>query len=173
MENAAYTNLYTASGVEPLKVHHYPRVELTKQQKDWVRERDEGECQFPLSHICHGLIQLHHILPMSWGLNFEDMTPKEINSSENIISLCSDIHVGDPNKLPDPNVLHPEMRHAKIDYRMGDKDAFSKIGRHHRDLMSYGLKYWHARNDEHMLEVVRDRIYQMRDMRPYPQKRGE
>lgn len=179
MERLQGTIQFTDSGlVVPVGgVRHYPRVELTKQQKDWIRERDtengEPSCQFPLAHLCHGIMNLHHVIPMSWGLNFEGMTPQEVNGPSNIITLCEAIHIGDPNHVADPNIVHPDMRHAKQDYRVGDKDSFSKMARHHRELMGFGLKYWFSLNDQRLQEVIHDRMYKMRHMRPYPGKRGD
>lgn len=101
MERLQGTIQFTDSGlVVPVGgVRHYPRVELNKQQKDWVRERDEESCQFPLAHLCHGIMNLHHVIPMSWGLNFEGMTPSEVNDASNILNVCEAIHSANAFRL--------------------------------------------------------------------------
>jgi hypothetical protein len=148
------------------------RVDLKKDQKDWVRERDDWACQFPLAHICFGMLQVHHILAQYYARAFLGLSEELVNDPKNLITLCENIHVGVNPKRLDPNTIHSDFAQARRDYAV-DKRAFEDVSDRHRELTKLGLKYWFSNNDQLLFKIASERTHLMRirSGREYPSRR--
>jgi len=66
------------------------RVEITPDQRSWVHERDNHECQ-----NCHkvkgGGLHIHHIVAFSYAY-FLGWSIKRINAPTNLVLLCKSCH---------------------------------------------------------------------------------
>lgn len=167
MESRAGHNQVEVSAIEqaflkpadlylPLNIPDYVRMNVTRQQKAWVKERDNWECQFPLSHLCFGEIQVHHIIAQYYAQAWLGLLEMAVNSPSNLITLCENIHIGvNVRKEPDVNLVHPDHFEARKKYRAGNKLAFQQVAIGHKQMTLEGLKYWNDTNDD-LLKVVAD-----------------
>ncbi len=115
--------------------------------RDGIIRRDGGRCQFPVQREADGPITIcgrkdrlhvHHVNPRGNG---------GANMPANLITLCEAHHI---------DVIHPDMARARRDYRRGDKNAYRKTVKQHKEKAARGEIYW---NDEwdHELSYRADR----------------
>lgn len=66
------------------------RVELSTQQKNWIRKRDNETCQL-CKQVKGGTLHVHHIVAFSYAY-FLGWSIKRINAPTNLILLCIQCH---------------------------------------------------------------------------------
>jgi hypothetical protein len=126
---------------------------FNRKQKEWIRERDDNHCQFPVLWTNHGYtpcgkekyLQVHHVTPQRWARSVLKWPKDKIDSPDNGITLCSDHH---------QNVVHnPDMPLAKANYHR-DKKSYQKAFRRRDELIEEGKVYWNTAFDALFRRIV-------------------
>jgi hypothetical protein len=123
------------------------RVEITKSQREYILDRDEHHCHFPIRHTSETYrpcrladnLEIHHITPYRWAqvrLNWET---DEINNPNNLLTLCRFHH---------RRVIHPDLYQAQMNYGALGKEAFEQVFSYRRTLTDKGIPYWFAIYDD-------------------------
>ncbi len=148
----------------------YKRTDFTKEQRNWIRRRDNFQCQHPVEHEHKGNLQVHHILAQAYAQLGLELPPDMINVPENAMTLCENIHVGvDLREPAHPEMLHPDHFQARQDYAQ-DKQSFQKVAEKHREMAKRRIKYWFTKNDDSMtaLSIYNTRQEERKYNHPYP-----
>lgn len=113
---------------------------LTREQREWVLERDSYECQMFRFHEgrweqCGSRrnLEVHHILPQRW-MSFH-LPTRAKHVPTNLITLCRDCcHSG-------PMGIHPDMWTARRNYK-NNNNSFKEAFEHRDELVGKGIPYW-------------------------------
>lgn len=146
----------------------YARIDLTQQQKRYLKERDIS-CQFPFHHVCTGILHLHHVIPQMYAQIVRNENMYEINDRTRILRVCENIHVGMLGIAAHPDLIHPDQLQAKKNYAV-DRHSFQDVSLKHRQLAFDKQPYWNGQNDEEMLDIAafNTRIYERKFQVSYP-----
>lgn len=147
-------------------------VGYTQKQKEWIKKRDNYECQFvnlddEPPKICgsNDYLEVHHILPVAYATLFYNMPPEEINVAENAILLCKECHL---KKIhPDFGIL------ARRHYKFSD-ESYDRVLTQHTALAKEGVPYWQTDWDSMLSMIARLRTYEYLSNNPndpFPSKR--
>lgn len=142
---------------------------FTKEQKDWFKERDNNECQFPVvikdgSYKPCGRktsLQLHHgIVPQRWGKE-KGYDQEDLDVPENGIYLCESHHQG---------IVHNDMLIAKLAYGK-NKEAYAQAFKDREKAILDGKKYWNSSWDYWFYRIImaRNKMF----AKPYPYRRKQ
>lgn len=116
---------------------------LTKRQRQWVIDRDVGQCMWHTYYPGKGLVRcpnktnlhVHHIKPHRWlARKFTNV----IELPENLITLCKNHHIGR---------IHPDMHAALRNYHR-DRASIKKVFSKRDELVAQGVPYWVQRWDD-------------------------
>lgn len=138
-------------------------------QRAWIRERDEGKCQFPVSSSPKGYtpcgrtehLEVHHVSPQRWSRERLHWSDEQIDSAENGLTLCEQHH---------QRVIHgPDMPLARANFHK-DKGSFKKAFANREALIAQGLIYWNNCWDEvmKMIAHVRTLRFTAGGAHPFP-----
>lgn len=116
--------------------------QLTKDQRDWILERDGYQCVFHTWMNGSGLIrcpnevklEVHHIKPHRYLAQFY---PVIVELPTNLIVLCRIHH----------HFVHPDMVEALKEYKR-NKGSFNEAFAQREFMMSRGIKYWNDHWDQ-------------------------
>lgn len=132
-------------GLTALGLYAIATLSFTKSQRDWIDERDNHQCQAPWEHECNGLTQAkrhkHHIIPQRYA----ERMGIDPDYPENGISICENAHVGNGHETGD--VIHPDMRQARLEYRLGNKEAYVEAIRRREGILDRRQIYWNDTYD--------------------------
>lgn len=129
---------------------------FTDRQRQWFRERDEDQCQFPTKvkkkgreiasyEVCGAPIdEIHHIVPQRWASLVLGWLWPDIDSGENGIGLCKHHH---------RNFIHKDMANAMKWYWI-DHKAIEKVFEKRAELCKRGKKYWNDAWDSVLLHIA-------------------
>ncbi|MGH7750785.1 MAG: hypothetical protein ACREQ5_39340 [Candidatus Dormibacteria bacterium] len=125
------------------------RIELTTEQRNAIRQRDDNHCQYPADHVCSGnrLGAVHHITPLSWALNVLNWTEQQVNIPENLLYICQHSH---------DNLIHNDIAFAKSNYKY-DPNAFEEIFKFRKIRIDDKEPYWNAENMYEMAIIAQYR----------------
>ncbi len=131
-------------------------MSLTQKERVSIRNRDiefgrndnpvEG-CQFPHDHAeahgmrCAGRIEVHHILPQTFGYIWLEAVKKELDHKINLITVCQNSHVRTPYSI------HPDQVGI---YFGKSESAGEKLQSRRREKAAQGIPYWNPSYD-HLL----------------------
>lgn len=120
---------------------------LSKKQRDWVVERDGGQCMFHSYFHKRGLVRctnttdlhVHHIKPHRWlGAQFNVI----IETPYNLLTLCKTHHF---------NFIHPDMKDALRRYhaeKAKGNNAIARVFALRKAKVDDGIPYWVQRWDQ-------------------------
>jgi hypothetical protein len=150
-----HTVILPASNAE---VVTYSRTDFTEKQRRWlIDQRAHGQCEVPnmgdFEHQCEGGLNVHHIGPQFWR-QILGHPEEEINSSENALVVCKNLHIGNADLEAHPHLIHPDHRQAQLAYRRGDKGAYHAVSRRHAELAYAGIPYWNIYNDDMFRDIA-------------------
>lgn len=134
-------------------------VELTKKQRNWVIERDDNRCNFPLHWTDDSYdrcgrrrlfneVHVHHIVPYSWASRRLGWEAEEINNPYNLITLCKDHHFA--------YVHGTDMRDIFQQYR-DNRQAYQIMFERRRRLTDQGIPYWDTQWDDVFKRIAEGR----------------
>lgn len=130
---------------------------LTAKQREWILKRDNHDCQgrtVMMSHRClHDELQCHHIRSQMEEYN-NGATEEEVDSPENLITLCSVAHVD--SRGDNPNAVHNDQYWATCAYRGGNKNAFKELQEDRAARLARGEPHHNDRYDRGFLAYARD-----------------
>lgn len=138
--------------------------ELTKQQRQWVLERDNNQCQFYTYFPKRGLVRcpnttnlhVHHIKPWRWLIakfGFVKENPS------NLITLCKRHHIG---------FIHKDMDEALHNYHY-DKDSIKKVFVERDKLVQKQIPYWVQRWDDFLKWLAKEATMDYIRKHPFPE----
>jgi hypothetical protein len=139
------------------KSKKYRYTGYTQKQKEWIKKRDDYECQFinlelyP-PEICGSKynLEVHHIIPVAYATLFYNMPEEEINAPENGITLCKNCHL---------TKIHPDFGVvARKQYRYTD-ESYDRISEQHFALAKAGVPYWQTDWDSILSMTARIRTF--------------
>ena len=128
---------------------------FSQKERAWFIERDEGQCQFPVSSNDDGYtpcgreerLHVHHVVPQRWG-EAQGVPSEEVDSQDNGITLCINHHL---------NVIHgSDMPLAQANYSK-DKNSYKKAFAKRDRLVADGKKYWNDAWDAIFLKIIEAR----------------
>lgn len=146
------------------KTDEYATLAFSVKQKEWIRDRDNNECQFPVvvkpaSYTPCGRrdhLQVHHaIIPQRFGKE-SGFKQEDLDVPENAITLCEAHHNG---------VIHNDMLVAKLAYGK-DKTSFSQAFEKRGDKIEEGQAYWNTEFDPLFERIIDARNQNMPDNFP-------
>lgn len=146
------------------ETQQYCENAFTNNQKEWIRERDGNQCQFPVvvkdgaykpcGRTDH--LQVHHaIMPQRFGIE-HGWESEDLDVPDNGLTLCESHHNG---------VVHNDMLVAKLAY-CKDKSSFSHAFEKRHEKLANGEKYWNTEFDPLFQRIIR--ALNKRMGRPYP-----
>lgn len=130
---------------------------FTQKQKEWIKKRDNYECQFVNldenpPKICgsNDYLEVHHIIPVAYANLFYNMPEEEINIPENGILLCKKDHL---------EKIHPDFGVvAKRQYKFTD-ESYDRVFNQHLALAKEGVPYWQTDWDSMLSMIARTKTY--------------
>jgi len=147
---------------------------FSQRQKEWIRARDDNECQFPVvvksdSYKPCGRtdhLQVHHaIIPQRFGRE-NGYAPEELDVAENGITLCESHHNG---------VIHNDMLVARLAYGK-DKTSFAQAFERRGEKLEQGEVYWNTEYDslfERIIKARNGRVDEPFPLTPRQEKKKE
>ena len=124
---------------------------LSKDQRNFVLERDGYQCMFHSYYKGKGLVRcpnttnlhVHHIKPHRWlGRSFKVI----VETPYNLITLCKCHHF---------NHIHPDMADALKQYH-ADKGSVEKVFVAREKLISRNIPYWVQRYDDFLKWLAKE-----------------
>lgn len=146
----------------------------TQAQKNWIKRRDNYECQFinldaDPPEICGSkdYLEVHHIIPVAYATLYFKMPEDEINSPENGITLCRKDH---------QEKIHPDFGViARKQYKYTD-ESYDRVFTQHSALAKAGIPYWQTEWDSMFSMIARIRTYEYQMKHPddlFPTKKNK
>lgn len=134
---------------------------FTSSQKEWIRERDGGKCNFPGHHRCNGKhqLQVHHIMPQRY-CNDLGIDP---DFDTNGVTICENSH---------QTMIHPDMKTAKENYG-GNKNSYKEVFSERAEKLKHREIYWVDKWDRALQATVyrNTQRFVKSGAKPFPQKR--
>lgn len=141
------------------ETHEYAILAFSGKQKEWIRDRDDNQCQFPVvvkpaSYVPCGRtdhLQVHHaIVPQRFGKE-HGFRQEDLDVADNGITLCESHHNG---------VIHNDMLVARLAYAK-DKTSFAHAFERRGEKIEQGEPYWNTEYDslfERIIKARNDRV---------------
>lgn len=131
----------------------------------WMRRAGDGRCQVEFYNEDGALVQCgnpaqhsHHVIPEAEQLE-EGLDPNHSYG----MGACKFHHVGvgnaeDNTPFTGDFSFHPDVGKSYELYRAGDKEAFAKMGKKHREAAKEGKRFWGGdeRTDGYYLDKAQD-----------------
>ena len=151
---------------------------ITRRQRRWVINRDDGHCQQPTETGGGRLepctldeddgLEVHHVKPSRWAKMLGLDQDNEVDRPENLITLCKEHH----------HDVHPDIPRALSDYGKQKKagvekpTSFFDTFKKRNEQVERGEKYWEDENDEAFSEIARNRTDEADTPYPPRNRRG-
>ncbi len=130
-----------------------PWKQMTNGQRDWVRRRDDHQCQYPIWNPATqsfrrcgraGTVHVHHILPKRafWFWTRNTQNP---HTPDNLITLCVTCH----------EKIHPDMHRANRSHNRSE--AWQRTSEIRELKITNGKPYWNTDTDLLLKEIAEKR----------------